>query len=240
MSNPITNEPTNYDGTVYWNINTWRKLKGYVTLETLRNYANLNSLNIFTSLNVFQSIVTSSINGIPDTVFAFLDGLTMNIQQTFTSILFTLTNVKFYQSNNTTHIERNLMADDLAVNNSINGSSLNVASINSNKVRTNEIRVNNVKCKNIVANNIISNDQVGVYLFIDVFFIPLMKSQSLPTYDEDTSVFIHVKPGYSVVAKDGDGKLLLSLENTTDDFLYFIPISNAVKTIELFLNGRKL
>jgi hypothetical protein len=239
--NPIINEPINYDGTIYFNVNTWNKTKGFVTLENLKNYANLYSTNIFTSLNVFSAILTSSINGIPDTVLAHLEGVTSNIAESFNTIFQVITNVKYFQSNSTTYVEHNLYADDLATKNSINSSSLNVASINSSKIRTFDFNTKTMKAKEIVADNMIINNDVGVYLFVDIFFMPVMKTQSnLPAYDENTSIHIHLKPRYSVICKDVDGKLLLSLDNNTNDFLYFIPVSNTVKIIEVYLNGRKI
>jgi hypothetical protein len=238
--NPIINEPINYDGTVVFNVNTWNKTKGFVTLESLKNYANLYSTNIFTSLNVFSAILSSSINGIPDTVFAYLDGVTSNIQEQFNTIFQAITNVKYFQSNSTTYVEHNLYTDDLAIKNSIKSSSLNVASINSSKIRT-FLNTKTIKAKEIVADNMIINNDVGVYLFVDVFFIPVMKTQTnLPAYDEDTSIHIHLKPRYSIICKDVDGKLLLSVDNNTNGFLYFIPVSNTVKIIEVYLNGRKI
>jgi hypothetical protein len=238
--NPIINEPINYDGTVVFNVNTWNKTKGFVTLESLKNYANLYSTNIFTSLNVFSAILSSSINGIPDTVFAYLDGVTSNIQEQFNTIFQAITNVKYFQSNSTTYVEHNLYTDDLAIKNSIKSSSLNVASINSSKIRT-FLNAKTIKAKEIVADNMIINNDVGVYLFVDVFFIPVMKTQTnLPAYDEDTSIHIHLKPRYSIICKDVDGKLLLSVDNNTNGFLYFIPVSNTVKIIEVYLNGRKI
>ena len=75
MSNStnIINQPVTYEGKVIFNINTWNiNDKTLATIGMLKSYANLYTINIFTNLNIFQSIQSTEINGVAENVFDYL------------------------------------------------------------------------------------------------------------------------------------------------------------------------
>lgn len=243
MSEPlIVNQPVTYEGKVIWNINTWNSFdKTLVTLGMLKSYANLNSINIFTSLNIFEAIVSKDVNGVAENTFNFLKNITADVQSQFQSIYNRIFAINYDSNSTTTIIQNNLMADNL-VSTDIESQILNSNQSNCQLLNSFSVTANQIQTKNLTANKVTFNNDVGVYLFVNGFqMMPLMKSQmSLPTYSNDTSIYCHIKSGYWIVCKNNLGELLVSLPNNTDDFMYNVEIPYSVKSIELYLNGRRL
>jgi hypothetical protein len=241
MSNTPANEPITYQGKMIWNINTWKKNQGYVTFETLKSYGNLFSVNIWTQLNVFQDVLAQSVNGVNSTVFSYLTTIRGNVQDFIDELFQRITSVSYFDENKTTYIKDNMYVDNLASKNDIQTQTLNVINVNTQKLTTFKMNTNTIHAKSIITNSIQSATDIGVYLQVDIYQIPLMKSQmNLPEYAEDSVLFLHLKCGYAIICKDINGNLLLSIDNNTDDFMYFIPISNKIRSLEIYMGGKLL
>jgi hypothetical protein len=239
MSDVILNQPITYEGKVIWNINTWnRNDKTYVTLGMLKSYANLFSINIFTSLNVFEAIQSKLINGVAGDIFEYLKNITSDVQEQFNSLFTKTTSISYFSENETTYIEKNLYCDNMG-SNDIESQILNSVHINTQKVNSIDITTNTLQTKTLKANTITFNNDVGCFLIVKGFqMLPLMKSQVFNQVMENC--YAHLKPNYFIVCKNQQGELLLSLLNSSDDFMYNIEIPQSVKSVELYLNGRKL
>ena len=172
MSNEIINQPFTYGDSnrVIWNISTWNQNNGYVTLSTLKSYANLYKINVFTSLNVFASVVSQNINGVNESVFEYLKNITSDVQENFNNIFNRISSIQYFTDNQTTHISNNTYCDNLG-SNDIEAQIINVSNINKQQLNTFSIRTNELKSNTITAQRINHNFDIGLFLVIDGFYI---------------------------------------------------------------------
>lgn len=259
----IKNMPRLYAGKLspQFNTNDFMTKKGYVSFEELQNYANLYSVNVFYSLNLFTAITVESINNISKTTIDYLKNVTSDIQGQFSNIInnilygYSYDPVKQLTSiTNDTYLNSMSTPNNIAVggNASISGS-LNIPLINNIKLFCKNIVTNTLTTKSLTIKNIPITD-LGVYLYCSVQIesfgqytaslvtIPIYKSvniSDLNIQQSDTfTCFITLKQNYSISFLNSNNNVINTLANTSNNTLYFqkLEFVETISKIKIYYN----
>jgi hypothetical protein len=224
-----------------FNASQWLNYNSYVKLsDIIGKYANLYISNSFSALQYFNAgIYTTSLNGISSHVLEYLSNITSDVQEQLTTVLTRTWNMTFDLSKDTTKVSGSLFTKDTAASR-LASTNITTQCINCQKLQTNSIKSKTITATSIQCQTLTSNTDIGAYFFVNVAMYPLCKSQSFSPFAGDNVMWCHVKMNYKVDCLDERGIILCSTENTTDDFIYNIPIPSSVVRINLYLHGRIL
>ena len=228
---PSVTEPNGNISPIF-NINNFYHASDYATKADLLSYANLYTANVFQYLNTFASglYFAGSINGISDTVFAYVAYLP--------NIIFELTNFSYDSTNNSTNIIGNSYFETTSINTNCNiGSSLNVDTILNQKMLSNTIQVTNLSCTNLNINGQIYYDTI-CFIYLNNITLPLQKSNLLSNFNMGTitSFYFTLKDGIRLDIIDSNDIILYTYTNTSLDYIYYqqIPYNLSMYQINLY------
>ena len=212
-----------------FNVSNFYSDNEYVVVSQLMEYSNLYSKNIFYYLNSFMNGLTFevSINNISKEVFSLVSYLP--------NIISEISNLNYDEVNDSTNIIGNTWFQNTSIENNLNiGSNLNVTNILSQKINTDVIEVNSLNCKNLKLNNRIFNEVVG-YFYINSVSLPLQKSTLLSEFNVTPLYTLHftIMSNYRLDCIDINNNILFSYTNTTDNYIYFKPISYNVNIYKI-------
>ena len=212
-----------------FNVSNFYSDNEYVVVSQLMEYSNLYSKNIFYYLNSFMNGLTFevSINNISKEVFSLVSYLP--------NIIFELTNISYDESNNSTNITGTTWFENSSVNMNLNiGNQLNVTNILTQNLTTNVISVNDLNCRNLKLNNRVFNEVVG-YFYINSISLPLQKSTLFSEFNVTPLYTLHftINNGFRLDCIDINNNILFSYTNTTDNYIYFKPISYNVNIYKI-------
>jgi len=215
--------------------------KQYVKFEDIEDVAWQSKNNYFYYYNFFNILQVKTINGISGSVFAFLTGLTENIQDFFNAIKFKLTN--FSYSNGKTSILNNfetlnIESEDVK-SNFISSNNINVLKINSDKITSISLKTNEINCNSIKCNNFEYKYNVGIYLYLNNICIPVNKSitkTDLNFNQTITNIQITILPNYMIEFYN-NGLIIFTYINNDENIKYFLSVNNNEFTnIKIYYN----
>jgi hypothetical protein len=214
-----------------FNLNNFYHANDYATKADLLSYANLYTANFFQYLNTFANglYFAGSINGISDTVFAYVAYLP--------NIIFELSNFAYDSANNSTNISGNSYFETSSINTNCNiGTNLNVDSILNQKIISNTIQVNDLSCTNLNINGK-SYYEIVCFIYLNNVCLPIQKSNLISSFNISpiTSFYFTLKNNYRLDVLDVNDIILFSYSNNTNDYIYFQPISYNSNMIKINL-----
>lgn len=196
-------------------------VSGNTTIGT--NNANTLTVNAASS---FQNPITftSTLNSISASTFAFLSGVTSNIQTQFNTLFTRLTNYNYDTLTATQKLTtKTAIEDTLATNTVISNSSVN------NNITSNTILASNIVCSQFKCMNLYDSLPIPViYITNQGVQYPIMKSGlfvNLTGINISQPLYITIAPNYQLVFYDATNLALARIFNPTTDFLYNIGIS---------------
>lgn len=218
-----------------YNSSDFTFFNGYVTLKALLDYANLYTSNIFRSENYFTRgiVVLDYINNVSEATFDYLKNVSSDIQQQFESIKYLLTNISYYSYNNSTEIIGNLLSNFTIFN------TIGSNKINTNIFKTNLITANQITTTTLKTNKLICSNIPMIYFYNQNVIYPILKSNTLGKLtglDNTQPLYITIAPGYQVILYNVNKIPLVTVKNTTDDFIYYIPVDiTNIISFEIFI-----
>lgn len=244
--NEIKNMPKLYGGKLSpdFNSNDFYSKKGYVTFQDLLNYANLYQVNVFTSLNIFSSVMLESLNNIPKTTIDYIKNVSSDIQQQFNYLTNLLTGYNY--DGNLTMITNDVYLKSMNTPNNIAvaGKSIlqtvNCQNINTFDIESKSLSTETINVKSLTVNNIPYQD-TGVILCcnvkiesfgqytVSILQVPLnysvLASEISISPNNSFSATIIIKPNYTISFYDNSNNVLHSFTNTTTKIIYFQQIN---------------